>query len=174
MLYKMREEEFATVYKIMSESFPVDERRTFDEQIGLLTNPLFEILVWKDGDFGDVKGFISTYRLEGFCFVEHFAVSEKYRNEGIGRSVLKKLLEKQEKVCLEVEPPETEQARRRIEFYRRNGFYTNEYPYMQPPISKGTKPIPLIIMTTGGVIDEREFLRIKNELYGKVYRAKII
>ena len=48
MLYKMREEEFATVYKIMSESFPVDERRTFDEQIGLLTNPLFEILVWKD------------------------------------------------------------------------------------------------------------------------------
>ena len=47
MLYKMREEEFATVYKIMSESFPVDERRTFDEQIGLLTNPLFEILVWK-------------------------------------------------------------------------------------------------------------------------------
>lgn len=73
----------------MSESFPVDERRTFDEQIGLLTNPLFEILVWKDGDLGDVKGFISTYRLEGFCFVEHFAVSEKYRNEGIGRSVLK-------------------------------------------------------------------------------------
>ena len=60
MLYKMREEEFATVYKIMSESFPVDERRTFDEQIGLLTNPLFEILVWKDGDLGDVKGFIST------------------------------------------------------------------------------------------------------------------
>lgn len=174
MLYKMREEEFATVYKIMSESFPVDERRTFDEQIGLLTNPLFEILVWKDGDFGDVKGFISTYRLEGICFVEHFAVSEKYRNEGIGRSVLKKLLEEQEKVCLEVEPPETEQARRRIEFYRRNGFYTNEYPYIQPPISKGTKPIPLIIMTTGGVIDEREFLRIKNELYGKVYQAKII
>ena len=43
----MREEEFATVYKIMSESFPVDERRTFDEQIGLLTNPLFEILVRK-------------------------------------------------------------------------------------------------------------------------------
>lgn len=92
MLYKMREEEFATVYKIMSESFPVDERRTFDEQIGLLTNPLFEILVWKDGDLGDVKGFISTYRLEGFCFVEHFAVSEKYRNEGIGRSVLKNCL----------------------------------------------------------------------------------
>ena len=36
MLYKMRDEEFEKVYKIMFESFPVDERRTFDEQIELL------------------------------------------------------------------------------------------------------------------------------------------
>lgn len=170
MLYKMKDEEFEKVYKIMFESFPVDERRTFDEQIELLSNPLFEIFVWKDENAGDVKGFISIYRLEEFCFVEHFAVSEKYRNDGIGRSVLEKLLEWQEKVCLEVEPPVTEQARRRIEFYRRNGFYLNEYPYMQPPISKGTKSVPLMIMTTGGEIDESEFLRVKNELYSKVYR----
>lgn len=107
MLYKMKDEEFEKVYKIMFESFPVDERRTFDEQIELLSNPLFEIFVWKDEKAGDVKGFISIYRLEEFCFLEHFAVSEKYRNEGIGRSVLKKLLEWQEKVCLEVEPPVT-------------------------------------------------------------------
>ena len=68
MLYKMKDEEFEKVYKIMFESFPVDERRTFDEQIELLSNPLFEIFV---------KGFISIYRLEEFCFLEHFAVSEK-------------------------------------------------------------------------------------------------
>lgn len=170
MLYKMKDEEFEKVYKIMFESFPVDERRTFDEQIELLSNPLFEIFVWKDENAGDVKGFISIYRLEEFYFLEHFAVSEKYRNEEIGRSVLEKLLEWQEKVCLEVEPPVTEQARRRIEFYRRNGFYLNEYPYMQPSISKGTKSVPLMIMTNGGKIDESEFLHVKNELYSKVYR----
>lgn len=171
MLYKMRESEFEKVYEIIREAFPVDEMRTYDEEKCLLDNPAFEILVWKDGENGAVKGFISVYRIEGFCFVEHFAVNAIYRNEGIGKTVLQELLKKESKVCLEVEPPETEQARRRIEFYRRNGFYLNDYPYIQPPISKGTKPVSLMIMTTGGAIDKAEFYRIKKALYKNVYRV---
>ena len=101
--------------------------------------------------------------------MEHFAVSPKYRNEGIGKSVLQQLLGIEKKVCLEVEPPVTENAKRRIDFYRRNGFYLNEYPYIQPPISNGTEPIPLLIMTTGGMVDEEEFSRIKQSLYVNVY-----
>lgn len=172
MLRKMREEEFEPVYRILSESFPVDEKRTFDQQKEVLSHPLFEIFVWKDHENADVKGFISLYRLQDFCYVEHFAVGEKYRNEGIGQSVLKELLAKEHKICLEVEPPVTQQAIRRIEFYRRNGFYLNEYPYFQPPIAKGKNAIPLLLMTSGAPIDEHEFARIKKSLYLHVYHVR--
>ena len=172
MLRRMRPDEYEGVYEIMNEAFPVDEKRTFDEEKELLSNPSFEILVWQDAKSEKIKGFITSYRMNGFRFIEHFAVGAKYRNEGIGKAVLSELCKADERLCLEVEPPVTEQAVRRIEFYRRNGFSLNPYPYVQPPISKGTNAVPLMIMTTGGEVDETEFTRIRRALYLDVYRVR--
>ena len=62
--------------------------------------------------------------------------------------------------------------KRRIGFYERNGFFLNEYPYVQPPISQGRKPVPLMIMTSGAAISEKEFEEIRNTLYKEVYKIK--
>ena len=70
---------------------------------------------------------------------------------------------------MEVELPETEMAARRIGFYERNGFYYNDYFYMQPPIAEGRNAIPLRLMTTGGPLDEEEFFRMQGLLYKNVY-----
>ena len=70
---------------------------------------------------------------------------------------------------MEVELPETEMAARRIGFYERNGFYYNDYFYMQPPIAEGRNAIPLRLMTTGGPLDEEEFSRMQGLLYKNVY-----
>lgn len=169
MLYKMRNDEFEKVYAIMVEAFPIDERRTFDEQIALLDNPSFEILVWKDAPSGEIDGFISLYRFEDLVFVEHFAVANDKRNCGLGKRILDELPSRERRICLEVEPPITEQAKHRIAFYERNGFYLNEYSYIQPPISKNTCPIPLLIMTSGEAVDYETFLNIKRVLYENVY-----
>ena len=54
--------------------------------------------------------------------------------------------------CLEAELPETELAARRIGFYERHGFTVNaDYPYFQPALTPGGSPIPLHLLTTGGV-----------------------
>lgn len=53
----MQECEFERVFEIMRESFPVDERRTFDEQKNVLKNPLFDTLVYMDN--GVIKGFFN-------------------------------------------------------------------------------------------------------------------
>lgn len=169
MLCSMQECEFERVFEIMREAFPVDERRTFDEQKNVLKNPLFDTLVYMDD--GVIKGFITVYSFDGFCFIEHFAVASEYRNEGLGAKILQELLACGRKTCLEVELPKTEQAKRRIAFYERNGFYLNEYPYIQPPISQNTLPLPLLIMTSERKIDQREFLSIKNILYRNVYHV---
>ena len=76
----------------------------------------------------------------------------------------------QKQICLEVELPEDELTRRRIGFYERNGFVFNEYPYIQPPISKGKSPVPLRIMTYGEAITRETFEAMKNVLYRSVYK----
>lgn len=172
MLYKMREDEFEKVFAIMLKAFPIDERRTFDEQKALLSNTVFEIFVCKDGENGEIKGFISTYRFDGFCFVEHFAVDAKYRNMGLGHEILQELKMRCGMILLEVEPPTSEQAKRRIAFYERNGFNLNDYAYTQPPISAHTKPIPLMIMTTDATLSEDEFFAAKSTLYKHVYNVE--
>ena len=77
-------------------------------------------------------------------------LTESCRGLGLGSKMLKetaKLFEKP--LCLEVEPPTTDIARRRIRFYERNGMCFNDYEYVQPPLSEGQNSLPLKIMTSG-------------------------
>lgn len=75
------------------------------------------------------------------------------------------------RICLEVEPPENEIAKRRINFYRRNGYFLNEYSYIQPSLSLGRKQVPLMIMTTESLVSEKPYEEIKSCLYHYVYHV---
>lgn len=170
MLQKLTPQDFEQVYAIMEASFPPDEHRPYEEQKALLDISAYQIYVSKDEDM--VKGFLAVWEFDEIRFIEHFAVNPAYRNEGIGAKMLQELCNQRSKrICLEVELPDTEMARRRIKFYERNNFYYNAYSYMQPSISIGRNPIPLRIMTTNGKITEEEFLKIKGLLYRRVYKC---
>ena len=173
MLQKILQKDFDKVYSIMEESFPIDERRTCEEQKELLNNKLYSIYILSDIENDNIKAFIAIWQFDDFAFIEHFAVSSSYRNGGIGAFILqevKKLLSCM--ICLEVELPEEEMAKRRIGFYERNGFHYNDYEYMQPPISKGRKEIPLRIMTSGEKVTENRFIDIRDLLYKYVYNVE--
>jgi len=158
--------DFDKMFKIMEKSFPTDERRPKDEQKRLFANPLYKVYC-----AGEMKAFMAVWEFDSFVFLEHFAVSPVCRNEGLGSKMLEELKRiYNKKICLEVEPPETDTAKRRINFYKRNGFYLNEFPYIQPPISKGKQPVPLMIMTSE-TINEQEFKEIKHTLYKEVYKT---
>ncbi len=169
MIEKMKIQDFDTIYHLMEVSFPSDEYRTYEEQKALLSNPVYNIYVLYD-ESQDVKAFIVVWEFNKFAFIEHFVVNPEHRNGGIGANMLNELVELLGKtVCLEVEPPETEMASSRSGFYKRNNFFINEYPYIQPPISQGKNAIPLIIMTSGSKVDEETFEQIKRTLYTEVY-----
>lgn len=170
MIEKMRNNDFDKVFSIMQDSFPLDEYRTYDEQKALLNNPKYSIYVLPDKENDSIKAFITVYQFDDFTYVEHFAVNSMYRNEGLGSLILHELRELLScQICLEVELPQTELAKRRIGFYRRNGYFTNDYPYIQPPISEGRKSLPLIIMTSKRQVSQAEFEKIKSVLYKDVY-----
>ncbi len=166
-LVTMQDADFASVYSLMETSFPAEERREREAQRKCGENPAFTTYLWK-GESA-VKGFITVYDLQEFFFVEHFAVNPAFRNQGLGSEILTALREKLPRpLVLEVELPETEFARRRIEFYRRNGFVLHHYPYMQPPYSPEKPAIPLLLMATES-ISEETFHQVKTLLYTCVY-----
>lgn len=172
MIQELNAEDFDKIYSLMKESFPPDEYRTYQEQKELLSNPQYRIYVLPDFKAKDIKAFISVWKFDDFAFIEHFAVNPTYRNDGVGSSMLQetvKLLSCM--ICLEVELPNSEISKRRIGFYERNGFFINDYMYIQPPISNGRNPVPLKIMTSGNEITEDKFDEIKALLYKYVYNA---
>ena len=171
MLEILDKMEFEQVYNILEKSFPEDERRPFSEQLSMLDIEKYRIWVYKDK--GQTAGFIAVWDLQNILFVEHLAVSQNFRNGGLGSRILREFAEMTDKqICLEVEPPETDIAKRRIEFYRRNGFYFNDYEYFQPPISKGKKALKLFIMTSGRAVSREEFTEIRDSIYRNVYETE--
>lgn len=165
MLQRINETNFPEIYRIMQASFSDDEYRPYDEQLALFEEPEYRIYYMP-------AGFLAVWEFESFIYIEHFAVDPALRNSGTGSAMLQELVKQYQKpICLEVELPEDELTRRRIGFYERNGFVFNEYPYIQPPISKGKSPVPLRIMTYKSEITREEFQKMKEILYRRVYKC---
>lgn len=170
MFRSMEKSEFQLVYQIMKESFPESERRPMEAQKKLLGEKDYHVAVCEQN--GLLGGFLASWQLKDFRFIEHFAVDPQLRNHGLGWRMLRTFLQADSaQTVLEVEPPQTELAKRRIQFYKRNGFYLNSYSYHQPPMADGQKPIPLMIMSSGKALNPQEFQRFRGEVYKKVYRV---
>ncbi len=172
MLEQIKSKEFDKIFDIMKYSFPDDEYRNYDEQLSLFNDSDYSVYVLR-GENKSVKAFIAVWDFAEFIYIEHFAVAPKFRNEGIGAEILNELVSKSDKmICLEVEPPESEMPKRRINFYERNGFFLNDFSYQQPAFSKNKKPLKLFLMTSGNIIEKSEFETIKNILYKRVYKLQ--
>ncbi|MBD5130935.1 MAG: GNAT family N-acetyltransferase [Ruminococcaceae bacterium] len=163
----MPRESFERLYKIIEYSFPKDERRSFDDHFGEFEKPRFRSLVREEN--GNIEGFMNYWQLDGFVYLEHFAVAKELRGLGIGSELMEELRGIVKcPVVLEVEPPETsDTALHRIGFYKRLGFHLNEYEYYQPPYRKG-EPVRLMIMSTSA-LSEAEFKEIRRVLYRDAY-----
>lgn len=173
MLEILNKNDFDKLYKLIEESFPKDEYRTYAEQKQLLNNSAYTVYVLYD-EKQELTAFIAVWDFNEFAYIEHFAVNTNYRNKGIGASILNEISKSLNKmICLEVELPENELACRRIKFYERNNFHLNEYEYIQPPMSKGKTPVPLLIMTYKNKIDRNYFNFIRNTLYKHVFKQNL-
>ena len=168
---KVTPAQFKQMYSLMEESFPEYEHRTYSEQEKLLSNPNYCAYVLENEN--TVIAFVAVFCFKKFCFIEHIAVLPEYRNNGLGAAMLKQIRKiSKGPICLEVELPDSPLSSRRIEFYKRNGFYLNEYSYIQPSMTAGQKSIPLMIMTSDEKITEDEFTYIRSVLYSRVYNLK--
>lgn len=151
---------------VMETSFPIEERPPFD-CIQKRDKTIFSFNVAYDNN--EPIGIFSYWHFDGFCYVEHFAVENKYRNKGLGCSIMNYFIENvNQQIILEVEKPTDEMSCRRIAFYKRLGFVENYQQYLQPSYHNDGNFVPLNIMSRVELSD-RDFETIKNILYQKVY-----
>ena len=102
MIEQLNREDFNQVFKIMEESFPSDEYRSYEGQKALLNHPDYSLRVLYNEE-KKVKAFIASWEFKTFIYVEHFAVNASYRNKGLGAIVLNQQVKLSDKmVCLEV------------------------------------------------------------------------
>ena len=168
MLERMERADFDGMFRLLQESLPEEEYRSRTAQAALFDDPRYA--VYSAGKRGAPDAFIAVWTLPGWRYIEHFAVSQKLRGQGLGTAVLRELFSLLPgRYCLEAEPPETEIARRRVAFYERSGFALNPYAYDQPPLAEGRAYLPLKLLTTGGALTEAEFSALRMLLYRAVY-----
>ncbi len=173
MLTKISKQQFCKVYDIMKASFPPDELRPYNEQLALLDKPPYSIYTLSQNPAESIDNFVAIWEFDSFIFIEHIAVCESLRGSGTGSKILGIVATTFDKIiCLEVEPPTDEMSKRQIEFYKRNGYTLNPYPYIQPSISKGKNEIELMIMSNNGMLTQNEFDNFKDTVYKTVYNVK--
>ncbi|MDE6714954.1 MAG: GNAT family N-acetyltransferase, partial [Muribaculaceae bacterium] len=134
-LYHSSENRLNEVKHIYLASFPADERRPFAVVRRYLkcSRRPFHILAAVMDD--RVASFISYWEFPEFRYIEHFATLSSLRGDGIGSWLLHEFLHKSPlPVILEVELPDNDLAKRRIEYYVRQGFSLHDdFHYIQPP-----------------------------------------
>ena len=157
------------VENLLVEAFPTNERRDLSLQRNNTDyEPQFCCNVLED----DKKaiGLLNFWEFLEFYYVEHFAISKQFRNKNYGTKTIETLLNKTKKpIIIEVERPDDELAKRRINFYLRAGFKLDHHDYLQPPYRLTDKAYPMYIMSHGDIDIEQSYEKIKSTLYKEVY-----
>ncbi|MCM1519140.1 MAG: GNAT family N-acetyltransferase [Pseudoflavonifractor sp.] len=151
-------------------SFPVEERRPWHGVMSLHDGDS-RFTVYRILRDGVGIGMITVWRIDGFRYVEHFAIDPLLRGCGVGGMAIKLLAGMDAApLVLEVEPPVGEHGddtRRRVRFYENNGFFAfPEYKYVQPPYAPGLPSVELMLMATSPSVD---LPRVAGALHRHVY-----
>lgn len=161
--------DFDAVIKLYILSFPEEERRPVaDFRDNVERGGAFSLLAaYDDRAF---VGFVTYWDFPSYRYVEHFAITPDSRGRGYGGLIVEEIKRAGLPVLLEVEPPVTEQARRRVRFYERHGFMLSDLPYAQPTYRPGGEEIPMCLMAANAEslwpLGSETLVFIRREVYG--------
>lgn len=155
------------VKKLYHAAFPKEERRDWQQLIDMV-DTAGEMWLQVIEEDGIAIGFITFWMLEQWCFLEHFAIEPSLRGKRYGERIMKELM-KHDSVLLEVEPPYTENAIRRIGFYERLGFSILPFPYRQPSYHHPEESFSMCLMSNSSENTADKFSEIISLVRSRVY-----
>ena len=154
------------IYDSYLTAFPENERRSDSQFLALFKNP--HASVKSSSLEGENIGYLVVWNLSEFLYIEHFEVFPDFRGQNMGSQVMQNLNKEYSRIVLEAEPEDLDElAKRRIGFYKRNGFVVSDKDYIQPSYGPGKSALNLYLLTSWNAEDTN---LIKEELYDIVYR----
>lgn len=149
-------------------SFPPDERRHFEYLLQLLPCPDMYLCGLVDGEI--LIGFVGYWHWSEMLFVEHIAVDPEQRGKQYGQRAISELRRLESPyIVLEVELPQDDISRRRIQFYERQGFTLNPFSYAQPPYQAGNPAIPMHLLSIPAITNRGTFSVLSQLIKERVY-----
>lgn len=149
------DENFKKAMEIYKVSFPIFEQRTINDQIEALKdkNYHFDVIYHKD----EFVGILLYWDMNGYKYIEHFAIDSSLRGKNYGSRVLKEFCKNNKNVILEIDPPIDEISIKRLKFYSKLGFKLQEFNHIHPSYRKECKSHSLKIMTFDENISKEDY-----------------
>jgi ribosomal protein S18 acetylase RimI-like enzyme len=173
-IYDPLDPELFFVRELYQQAFPVKERRGWQQLLSLLEKEP-DMFLDCIRDEGQTIGFIIWWKMGNWAFIEHFAVSVTKRGKNYGSRVITHYLDAAAAdLLLEVEPPDNEDARRRVMFYQRLGMVLLDYDYRQPSYREVGVSYPLRLMSSKTDLDPNtpDFEKLVKSVKAKVYHVQ--
>ena len=146
---------FPAAFALYKRTFPPEERRDQKEQLRVMREEDYHYCVLEEN--GAFLGIMLYWELGTLCYLEHFAIREDLRGEGIGTKALDLLKGQKKQIVLEIEKPQTEQQKKRRSFYLRNGFTENPHDHIQVKFHPNDPDLPLLLLSQGRALTAREY-----------------
>lgn len=155
--------------EVLTSSFPTEEYRPLAELRSQTDHTaIFHNNIIRENNLP--VGILTYWEFPSFVFVEHLAICPNLHGNGYGSRALSCLCgEMNRPIVLEVERPDTPTARRRVDFYSRNGFVLWPNEYRQPPYRQGDDFIAMRLMAWGEIDAIRDYEMVKTQIYSAVY-----
>lgn len=166
-------------------SFPPEERRAWEDQLAILSDPSYHCLAVMQSsgqDNGETAesvpvGLFCFWMFPEICYLEHLAVHPDRRSGGMGGKILQAWIERYSApalpTVLEIDPPVTEIACRRKGFYERNGFVFNHGErglFMHPSFGRTPHYHALCLMSLGRPMSEEDRRLFEDAVFRRVLK----
>lgn len=146
---------FDRAFKLYQSAFPIEERRDDLEQQRVIAKDDYHFdLIMNDDTF---IGVMLYWETENFIFLEHFTTLPDLRGQGYGKCALNLLKDKNKVILLEIDPPVSDIAQRRYNFYKRNSFIMNPYHHIQAKYHLGDADLELKVLSYPRVLEKDEY-----------------
>ncbi len=160
-------EDFDKAYSVLANAFIPEEIKSYPRLLSEFMTKGLQIFTENDKD---IIGVITCWEFENFVFVENFAVVPQKRGCGIGTQLINGIIShfSGKSIILEVEEPDSDTRKRRVEFYEKCGFTLSDTAYLQPALRDKPSEINLRIMHTN-TISKALLTAYKEEIFATVY-----
>ncbi|GAB1439427.1 GNAT family N-acetyltransferase [Providencia sp.] len=160
------------VNQLYDKSFPLYEQRSYQGREAILNHEDYYLYYFTDN--GTFVGFIGSWKVGDYFYIEHLAISAMLRGQGYGQKVLKQFCLNVGKIILEIDPVIDEVSQKRLSFYQHCGFQQNNYQHAHPSYYPENKPHELEILSYPTAINDEIYQKFVQMLQTVVMAKSLL